>query len=108
VTEDQPTFPLFCYGTLQEPEVQLALFGRIVPGEPDTLRGFGEVPVTIEGESYWTLYPTRKGAVEGVVLWLTEEELRLADAYEDSSHYVRVELDLQSGLEAFVYIAAEC
>jgi hypothetical protein len=31
---------LFSYGTLQQPDVQRATFGRLLRGEPDALVGF--------------------------------------------------------------------
>jgi hypothetical protein len=38
---------LFSYGTLQQPEVQIGTFGRLLTGEPDTLRGYVLRPLRI-------------------------------------------------------------
>ena len=100
------TFALFSYGTLQQSEVQVAVLGRTVSGEPDALGGFVEAPILIEGETYLTLRPG-DGVVRGVVLQLSNDELRAVDAYEGTAHYVRVEVKLQSGREAFVFVSAE-
>lgn len=41
---------LFSYGTLQQKEVQMANFGRELPGEKDVLQGYvvGEIEITDE------------------------------------------------------------
>ena len=38
---------LFSYGTLRQPDVQLANYGRLLAGEADTLRGYRLIPVEI-------------------------------------------------------------
>ncbi len=44
--------------------------------------------------------------IKGTVFEITEEELRLADKYEPVN-YKRVKVVLESGKEAWIYIAAE-
>ena len=39
---------LFSYGTLQDPKVQLATYGRLVDGQPDALRGYVLVKLVID------------------------------------------------------------
>ena len=107
---------LFSYGTLRQPEVQRALFGRELEMLPDTLIGYrlstvviGEASVveTSGLEVHLVVVPTGDAAdrVEGVVVGLTPEELAAADAYE-TADYARVTVTLASGLEAFLYAQA--
>src|SRR5262245_32421805 len=103
--EDQ-TELLFSYGTLQREEIQLATFGRKLQGKPDILTGYrlGQVEIkdrqviAESGEThYQNLQATGAAAdrVEGTVLSLTPEELRLSDAYEAEADYERVRVELQ-------------
>lgn len=107
---------LFSYGTLQQADVQLELFGRRLDGEPDALTGFvvgtltitDEAVVALSGEEVH-LVLRRGGAddrIAGVALQVTDAELIAADAYE-TDDYRRISVTLESGHEAFVYVAAE-
>ncbi|MGV3579236.1 gamma-glutamylcyclotransferase family protein [Brevundimonas sp.] len=107
---------LFSYGTLQDPAVQQANFGRLLTGTPDGLTGFviGEVEITdaeVIAESGLThhliLHPSDDPTetIPGMVFRITEDELAAADVYE-AEEYRRVLVPLTSGLEAWVYIAA--
>jgi gamma-glutamylcyclotransferase (GGCT)/AIG2-like uncharacterized protein YtfP len=99
---------LFSYGTLRDPQIQRALFGRMIEREPDALPGHRLILVTIGGTEYSSLEPSTHAAdpVPGVVLRLTADELARADAYEGSTDYVRVTVQLESGREAFAYLSA--
>lgn len=110
---------LFSYGTLQDPQVQLATFGRRLEGHPDALPGHevrlveitdaavlatsGQthhpilVPVPVDGDG--------RAAVPGTVLALTPAELAAADDYEVDD-YTRVAVSLASGRRAWVYVAS--
>lgn len=105
---------LFSYGTLQLSEVQLATFGRTVPGTPDAIAGFErselriadpEVVATSGADVHPILVPSADPASEvpGVVFALTSADLAAADEYEVDD-YVRVEMPLRSGLRAWVYV----
>jgi gamma-glutamylcyclotransferase (GGCT)/AIG2-like uncharacterized protein YtfP len=107
---------LFSYGTLREDEVQRAVFGRGVPGGADAILGHrllqviitDPAAIAISGRADHTiLEPTGNDGdrIEGVVLEITEAELRLADAYEDAA-YKRVQVRLRSGQQAWVYVRA--
>lgn len=107
---------LFSYGTLQDPAVQIANFGRRLEGAPDVLTGFevGEIEITdpeVIAESGLThhliLRPSGDpvDVVVGTVFRITEQDLAAADVYE-AEDYRRVLVPLSSGLEAWVYIAA--
>jgi hypothetical protein len=109
--------PLFSYGTLQRRDVQLATYGRPLDGEPDALLGYRlEVlpdrdpdAVRISGtKTHMVVRRTGDSSdrVAGVVFLLTAEELAATDKYEGSD-YDRIELTLESGRRAFVYVEPE-
>jgi gamma-glutamylcyclotransferase (GGCT)/AIG2-like uncharacterized protein YtfP len=104
---------LFSYGTLQQPEVQRAVFGADIAGEADAVVGhrLGEVViedpqvVEISGSAiHPALIPDSKpeAEVEGTVLTLTTDQLAQADDYEVDAYH-RVEVPLRSGRTAWVY-----
>jgi gamma-glutamylcyclotransferase (GGCT)/AIG2-like uncharacterized protein YtfP len=107
---------LFSYGTLRQPRVQLATYGRLVESEEDVLTGHVLTRITIDdaqvvslsGKSVHTIArptgdPTDR--VDGVVLFLSRAELHATDAYETAA-YARTEVTLESGARAFVYVDA--
>jgi gamma-glutamylcyclotransferase (GGCT)/AIG2-like uncharacterized protein YtfP len=107
---------LFVYGSLRDPAVQRALFGRQVEGAADALPGYRLGTVTIRDEeairtsgtaTHLILDPSDDSGdrVPGMVLRLSETELRAADAYEVDD-YARIAVTLESGIEAFVYARA--
>jgi len=107
---------LFVYGSLRDPAVQRALFGRVVDGTADALPGYRLNTVTIRDEgairtsgtaTHLILDPSDDPGdrVPGMVLRLSETELRAADAYEVDD-YARIAVTLESGIEAFVYARA--
>jgi gamma-glutamylcyclotransferase (GGCT)/AIG2-like uncharacterized protein YtfP len=109
--------PLFSYGSLRQPGVQRATFGRLLDGHEDALPGYALGTILIDepevaevsGASVHSIArPTghRTDLIPGVVFLLTAEELAAADAYETDA-YARVEATLASGQRAFVYVAAE-
>jgi len=117
-SHDAPEEPLFSYGTLQRPEIQLATFGRRLEGKRDVLTGYRLGRVAIEdpeaaateaaaGQTHYrNLEPTgaTADAVEGTVLLLTSGELERSDAYEAEAQYVRIRVTLASGLQAWAYL----
>jgi hypothetical protein len=112
----EATVSLFSYGTLQQPIVQLATFGRFLDGRPDTLPGFALARLVIKDPevirisgaavhtiAYRTGDPT--DLIPGIVFSVTLADLKAADAYEVSA--TRVEIELASGAKAFAYVSAE-
>jgi len=106
---------LFTYGTLQQPEVQLDTFGRVIDGEPDVLSGYTidyvdiDDPrvVEVSGRRNHPILRATGSALDKVVgraLALTQDELDAADEYE-VDHYHRERVTLDSGRSAWVYIA---
>jgi len=107
---------LFSYGTLQDKAVQLASFGRELQGRADALVGFRQDWVAItdpdvlatSGKSHHPIVQYSgedADRVPGTVFEITPQELLAADAYEVSD-YQRVNVQLQSGRQAWVYIQA--
>lgn len=105
---------LFSYGTLQDPAVQLATFGRRLSGAADSLPGYarGQVAV-VEPEVLATgmthyenaVRSSRGGdSVAGTAYEVTDDELAQADVYEAPAAYVRIAVTLASGTAAWVYV----
>lgn len=99
---------VFTYGTLQNPKIQLELFGRLLKGSQDKLKGFKKEQILISEQTYPILTPVQnkiQAIVEGVCYEMTEEDLVNCDAYE-GIEYKRIKVTLNSGTKAWVYIAA--
>ena len=105
---------LFSYGALQQPELQLDTFGRVVQTEPDVLPGYTADYVEIRDTRFsdrtgMTVHPmlrrtgTARDKVTGRVLHLTDDEVDAADEFEMSLFH-RERVTLASGREAWVYL----
>src|ERR1700712_684910 len=110
------TILLFSYGTLQQDDVQLSSFGRLLEGQGDAMPGYRQSMVEItdpdvirtSGKRFHPIVEASDNPadeVNGKVFWITEAELRAADEYEVSD-YKRVEVRLRSGKSAWVYVRA--
>jgi hypothetical protein len=108
---------IFSYGTLRDPDVQQALYGRHVPEEADGLTGFVRslIPITNEEVvrvSGATHHPVLRASgdaadrIAGAALLLTDEELRITDDYEGAD-YRRIDATLDSGRTAFLYVGRD-
>ena len=106
---------LFSYGTLQQEEVQLRIFGRKLQGEKDLLHGYEPSLVKIADRAV----AARLGrthhdnvsatgddwsTVQGTVFEVTDDELAKADQFEAEFAYQRIKGTLASGKEAWVYV----
>jgi gamma-glutamylcyclotransferase (GGCT)/AIG2-like uncharacterized protein YtfP len=110
------TLPMvFSYGTLQDENVQLSTFGRLLHGHRDELPGFELSSVRIEdaeevaetGKTHHAnvIFNGRPDSgVSGTVFELTEAELMAADRYEQPAAYDRMQVTLTSGTRAWVYV----
>jgi hypothetical protein len=107
---------LFSYGTLQQEDVQLSLFGRLLNGATDELVQYEHALIAIDDPNSGT--PTgktdhaiarftgdRSHRISGTVLQVTSVELARADEYEPEP-YQRIKAELASGKTAWVYIDA--
>lgn len=117
MNQDQASVPLFSYGTLQLAEVQRATYGRLLEGEGDVMIGYRLVPLTITNPEVVALsgepvhmIACRTGdpddRIAGVVYRITPPELEATDDYEGDA-YARIEVQLESGASAFVYIGPD-
>src|ERR1700730_2879754 len=106
---------LFSYGTLQQENVQLSTFGRLLSGQRDELSGFEQSLVRIEdpevvatsGETHHanvTVNGRNDSRVSGTVFEVTDDELAAADQYEQLAMYKRVAAMLASGKQAWLYV----
>ena len=103
---------LFSYGTLRQPDVQIALFGRTLNGEADAMMGWHRRMIEVSDPDVIAKSGTRwhplvepsadaDDRVEGVVLHLCAQDLAHADAYEVD--YCRQQVRLASGRLAWFY-----
>lgn len=108
---------LFSYGTLQEEQVQLSTFGRLLQGQRDELPRFEPSLVKIEdpqaaaasGRTHHanvTFNGRSDSRVSGTVFEITDTELAAADLYEEDAAYNRMTVTLASGKQAWVYVHA--
>ncbi|GJL97370.1 MAG: hypothetical protein DHS20C06_11870 [Hyphobacterium sp.] len=110
----EPGIPLFSYGTLQQENVQLSTFNRLLSGQKDALVGFRLQPLEVtdpaviaaSGTAMHTIAvasPDRSDQIDGTLFLITTDELVHADRYEVDP--VRIETVLKSGRTAYVYVA---
>jgi Gamma-glutamyl cyclotransferase, AIG2-like len=108
---------IFSYGTLQEPDVQLSTFGRLLEGQKDALPAFEPSLVRItdphvaaeSGRTHHanvTFNGRDESRVSGTVFEVTDAELAAADVYELRAAYIRIDITLASGSRAWVYVDA--
>ncbi|MBT3637895.1 MAG: gamma-glutamylcyclotransferase [Opitutae bacterium] len=107
---------LFSYGTLQLPQVQESLFGRILAGTKEGLPGYKVEKLKITDQaviekSGTDMHPilVRTGepadVVAGMVFEITQVELEKADEYEVDD-YRRTLATMRSGIQAWIYCSA--
>ena len=104
---------LFSYGTLQKERIQLTLFGRILVGSGDVLRGYKVATIEITDEAFLAMGEGKyqktlvassdNDIVSGTALEITAEELLIADGYEPAN-YKKIIVMLESGKKAWLYV----
>lgn len=83
---------IFCYGTLQDPSVQMELIGRACIGTLDSIDGFVVLRDYIDPEdgiAYPRLVEMSKGCVYGHIYKFTDDELNILDTYETDMYQRR-------------------
>ncbi len=106
---------ILSYGSLQQPDVQRATFGRVLDGRPDELPGFARVLVPIDdpdevmasGQTHHANVVATGADIDrvpGGAFEVSEAELFAADDYERRAVYMRVAVTLTSGAQAWVYV----
>ena len=104
---------LFSYGTLQLPQVQESLFGRILAGAKEQLPGYKVEKLKIKDQaviekSGTEMHPIlvhtgdSTDVVSGMVFEVTQAELEKADEYEVED-YRRTLAPMRSGSQAWIY-----
>ncbi|WP_165395264.1 gamma-glutamylcyclotransferase family protein [Flagellimonas allohymeniacidonis] len=95
---------LFTYGTLQDAQVQIYVFGKPLIGSIDVLTGFQKTDAAVY-QRYPLVIKTnqQEHEVEGVAYEVSEIDLKKADIYETSA-YKREKFQLKSGKWAWVYV----
>ena len=117
MTSSDETILLFSYGTLQQENVQQSTFGRRLSGEPDVLPGFtlSAVRITdphviatsgLDVHHIATASGNPSDRIPGTLFRITAAELDAADRYEVGD-YRRIRVRLESGAEAFLYVAGD-
>ena len=107
---------LFSYGTLQLPQVQESLFGRILTGRKEELPGYKIEKLKITDravieKSVTDMHPilvrTREPSdlVSGMVFEITQAELEKADEYEVDDYRRNLAI-MSSGTHAWIYCSA--
>ena len=107
---------LFSYGTLQQENVQIATFGRVMGTIKDSLPSYrielleisNKEVVKTSGKLHHPIaIPTSdtQSLVEGTLLEISVDELAESDKYE-VKEYTRKKCTLLSGKEAWVYVSS--
>ena len=101
---------LFSYGTLQNENIQLDIFGRILKGKIDKIYRFKlksiliKVALEIKEEFLIAVNSDAENDfIESFIYEILEEELIKVDEYEGED-YQRVLKTLNSGKKAWVYV----
>ncbi len=97
---------LFSYGTLQQRDVQLSTFGRLLTGSADDLPQYA--PGRSGAHANVIFKPRSDCRVTGTVFEISDVELTAADRYERADGYTRVEIVLASGRSAWLYLDIGC
>lgn len=100
---------LFSYGTLRSKEIQRQIFNKVLTGTPDQLLGHKLKSLQIEEEfgmaDYVVVVPSQDPTdiIHGVVFNITPADLAKVDLFE-SNAYKRVQVTLESGAVAWIYM----
>ncbi len=93
---------LFAYGTLADSEVQMRVWGRLTPGQSDSLSGYRKSEIeTVDGK-YPLIIPNAENSVSGLIIEVSDEELAKIDEYE-GKEYKRIEIITENNVRAWVY-----
>lgn len=101
---------LFSYGILQKEKFQLQSLGKTLAGTSDSLRGYKLSLFEIKDHFVAGMHPmamlTRdhNDIIDGTIYELTADDLELLDSLKVED-YKRVKEVLESGQEAWVYVA---
>ena len=100
---------LFSYGTLRSKQIQMQIFNKVLTGTADQLLGYKLKSLQIEEEfgmaDYVVVVPSKDPTdiIHGVVFNISDADLAKVDLFE-SNAYKRVEVTLESGAVAWIYM----
>ncbi len=100
---------IFAYGTLNDTTIQLKLYNRKLKGTPDQVKQYYLSSITVNENNILNTYPIaiysgkQSDVISGMVYEITPQELAATDIYE-GAEYKRVQVLLQSGVRAWIYI----
>lgn len=100
---------LFSYGTLRSKEIQRQIFNKVLIGTADQVSGYKLKSLKIEEEFGMADYVVAVASesstdiIHGVVFTISNADLAKVDLFE-SNAYRRVQVTLQSGETAWIYI----
>lgn len=97
---------VFCYGTLQDPSVQMELIGRSCIGTLDSIDGFVVLRDYVDSEdgvAYPRLVEMFNGCVYGHIYKFSNDEITKLDEYE-TEMYTRRYLKTNKGELVQVYL----
>ena len=80
---------LFSYGTLKDPEIQKALFGHQLEMRQAFLKDWR---LYSAADGYFFIKQENGFSVEGCILYVTQEQLRIADWWEEVPDYERMRI----------------
>lgn len=101
-----PRENLFVYGTLRFPSTQQKAFHSTKKGTPDSIKGFKRGKRWVVDDVYPVIIPSKNHSVKGMIIELTEKQLRLCDDYEGHG-YFRSVIKTKKGTVAWVYRPVE-
>jgi 2'-5' RNA ligase len=101
---------LFVYGKLREKEIQKEVIGRIIEGKRFIIEGFSLSKISIERENYFAAMYDLDGKIEGKIIEVSKEELKVIDDYE-GKEYERIYVEknnmwiyVRSKIRAFIAV----
>jgi gamma-glutamylcyclotransferase (GGCT)/AIG2-like uncharacterized protein YtfP len=97
---------VFAYGDLQQDEVQLSTFGRLLAGHRDELVGFERARSANAEHANVSFTGRNDSRVTGTAFEITDAELAAVDEFEQVAAYTRIAVTLASGTPAWVYVDA--
>jgi gamma-glutamylcyclotransferase (GGCT)/AIG2-like uncharacterized protein YtfP len=97
---------IFCYGTLQDPQIQMELIDRVCIGNIDSIDGFVVLRDYVDpddGIAYPRLVEMSNGCVYGHIYKFSDDEITKLDEYE-TEMYTRRYLKTNKGELVQVYL----
>lgn len=94
---------LFAYGTLMDPEMRAMLLKEEINAEKAVLLNYA----LKENGDYYFISETMGASVEGVVIKVTEDQLLLADQWEEIPYYQRIKVPVNINdktIESWAYV----